>query len=150
MFAGAFGEAGTSVVIEEFMEGEEASLLRAGRWRGRAAHRHGAGPQARGRGRHRPEYRRDGRLFAGAGADARLEARCWSEIVRPPWPRWRGAARPTGRALCRADDRGRPARLVEYNVRFGDPECQVLMMRLGAQALDLMLACAEGRLAEAR
>lgn len=41
-------------------------------------------------------------------------------------------------------------RLVEYNVRFGDPEAQVLMMRLGAQALDLMLACAAGRLAEAR
>ena len=40
------------------------------------------------------------------------------------------------------------ARLVEYNVRFGDPECQVLMMRLGAQALDLVHACAEGRLAE--
>jgi phosphoribosylamine--glycine ligase len=37
-------------------------------------------------------------------------------------------------------------RLVEYNARFGDPETQVLMMRLGAQALDLMLACAEGRL----
>ena len=34
------------------------------------------------------------------------------------------------------------ARLVEYNARFGDPECQVLMMRLGAQALDLLLACA--------
>ena len=44
---------------------------------------------------------------------------------------------------------GKP-RLVEYNVRFGDPECQVLMMRLGAQALDLMLACAENRLAEAQ
>ncbi|WP_312530178.1 phosphoribosylglycinamide synthetase C domain-containing protein, partial [Paracoccus sp. (in: a-proteobacteria)] len=42
------------------------------------------------------------------------------------------------------------ARLVEYNVRFGDPECQVLMMRLGAQALDLILACAEGRLSDAR
>jgi phosphoribosylamine--glycine ligase len=42
------------------------------------------------------------------------------------------------------------ARLVEYNCRFGDPECQVLMMRLGAQALDLLLACAEGRLAEAQ
>ena len=38
------------------------------------------------------------------------------------------------------------ARLVEYNVRFGDPECQVLMMRLGAQALDLIQACAESRL----
>ena len=40
------------------------------------------------------------------------------------------------------------ARLVEYNARFGDPECQVLMMRLGAQALDLLLACAEERLSE--
>jgi phosphoribosylamine---glycine ligase len=42
------------------------------------------------------------------------------------------------------------ARLVEYNARFGDPEAQVLMMRLGAQALDLMLACAEGRLDSAQ
>ncbi len=41
-------------------------------------------------------------------------------------------------------------RLVEYNVRFGDPECQVLMMRLGAQAMDLMHAAAEGRLADAQ
>jgi phosphoribosylamine--glycine ligase len=41
-------------------------------------------------------------------------------------------------------------RLVEYNARFGDPETQVLMMRLGAQALDLLLACAEGRLQETR
>ena len=38
-------------------------------------------------------------------------------------------------------------RLVEYNVRFGDPECQVLMVRLGAQVLDLLLATAERRLA---
>ena len=37
-------------------------------------------------------------------------------------------------------------RLVEYNVRFGDPECQVLMMRLGAQALDLIEATARGML----
>jgi phosphoribosylamine--glycine ligase len=45
---------------------------------------------------------------------------------------------------------GGRGRLVEYNARFGDPECQVLMMRLGAQALDLLLACAEGRLEQAR
>ncbi len=38
-------------------------------------------------------------------------------------------------------------KLIEYNVRFGDPECQVLMMRLGGQVLDLIQACAEGRLA---
>jgi phosphoribosylamine--glycine ligase len=42
------------------------------------------------------------------------------------------------------------ARLVEYNCRFGDPEAQVLMMRLGAQALDLLLACAEERLDKTR
>ena len=41
-------------------------------------------------------------------------------------------------------------RLVEYNVRFGDPECQVLMLRLGAQALDLMLATANEDLSEAK
>jgi len=39
---------------------------------------------------------------------------------------------------------------VEYNVRFGDPECQVLMLRLGAQAMDLMHAAAEGRLSDMR
>jgi phosphoribosylamine---glycine ligase len=41
-------------------------------------------------------------------------------------------------------------RLVEYNVRLGDPEAQVIAMRLGAQLLDVFLAGAEGRLAEAR
>ncbi|MEM6422420.1 MAG: phosphoribosylglycinamide synthetase C domain-containing protein, partial [Pseudomonadota bacterium] len=41
-------------------------------------------------------------------------------------------------------------RLVEYNVRFGDPECQVLMMRLGGQVLDLLHAAAGGRLSEAK
>jgi len=40
-------------------------------------------------------------------------------------------------------------RLVEYNVRFSDPECQVLMMRLGTQAFDLMHATADGRLSQA-
>ena len=42
---------------------------------------------------------------------------------------------------------GQP-KLVEYNVRFGDPECQTLMMRLGGQILDLLQACAEHRLHE--
>jgi len=38
--------------------------------------------------------------------------------------------------------------LIEYNARFGDPECQVLMMRLESDLGELMLACAEGRLGE--
>lgn len=44
---------------------------------------------------------------------------------------------------------GQP-RLVEYNARFGDPECQVLMMRLGGQILDLLLSAAEGTLDKAQ
>jgi len=42
------------------------------------------------------------------------------------------------------------ARLVEYNARFGDPECQALMMRLGAQVLDLLLATSSGNLEECK
>ena len=38
--------------------------------------------------------------------------------------------------------------LIEYNARFGDPECQVLMMRLESDLVELMQACAQGRLAE--
>ena len=38
-------------------------------------------------------------------------------------------------------------RLVEYNVRFGDPECQVLMMRLGSDLLPVLKAAADGALA---
>jgi phosphoribosylamine--glycine ligase len=40
-------------------------------------------------------------------------------------------------------------KLIEYNARFGDPECQVLMMRLESDLLELLLAAAHGRLAEA-
>ena len=65
---GAFGEAGADVVIEEFLEGEEASFFALCDGDDGAAPRHGAGPQARLRRRHRPEHRRHGRLLAGAGA----------------------------------------------------------------------------------
>jgi phosphoribosylamine--glycine ligase len=82
---------------------------------------------------------------------AEVTARALDEIVRPTIAEMARRGTPyTGilyAGLMIADGR---ARLVEYNVRFGDPECQVLMMRLGAQAVDLMHACAEGRLGEAK
>lgn len=80
-----------------------------------------------------------------------VAARALDEIIRPTVEEMARRGTPYQGVLYAglmiAD--GAP-RLVEYNVRFGDPECQVLMMRLGAQALDLMQAAAEGRLDEIR
>ena len=70
MFDGAFGAAGTEVVIEEFLEGQRDQLLRAVRRRDCDPARLRAGPQARLRSRRGPEHRRHGRLFADAVRDA--------------------------------------------------------------------------------
>ena len=81
----------------------------------------------------------------------RLPRKPLDEIIRPTMAEMARRGMPYQGVLYAGlmIENGR-ARLVEYNARFGDPECQVLMMRLGAQALDLMLACAEGRLDQAR
>lgn len=151
MFGGEFGAAGAEVVIEEFMTGEEASFfiltdgenaLPIGTAQDHKRVGDGdTGPNTGGMGAYSPAP-----VLTDAIAHQAME-----DIVLP-----------TIREMAR---RGTPyqgvlyaglmiensrARLVEYNARFGDPECQVLMMRLGAQALDLLLACAEGRLGEAK
>ena len=66
---------GAEVVIEEFLEGEEASFFALVDGDDRAAARHRAGPQARLRRRPGPQHRRHGRLFAGADHDAERCAR---------------------------------------------------------------------------
>jgi phosphoribosylamine--glycine ligase len=151
MFGGAFGEAGAEVVIEEFMAGEEASFfvlcdgtdcLAIGTAQDHKRVGEGdTGPNTGGMGAYSP---------APVLTDA-IAARAMEEIVRPTVAEMARRGTPYQGVLYAglmiADGR---ARLVEYNVRFGDPEAQVLMMRLGAQALDLLHACAEGRLAEAR
>jgi phosphoribosylamine--glycine ligase len=83
--------------------------------------------------------------------DDAVTRRALDEIVRPTMAEMARRGTPYSGVLYAGlmIENGAP-RLVEYNVRFGDPECQVLMMRLGAQALDLMHACAEGRLHEAQ
>jgi phosphoribosylamine--glycine ligase len=151
MFGGAFGDAGAEVVIEEFMEGEEASffvlcdgtdVLPIGTAQDHKRVGEGdTGPNTGGMGAYSP---------APVLTDA-VAALAMEEIVRPTVAEMARRGTPYQGVLYAglmiAD--GRP-RLVEYNVRFGDPECQVLMMRLGAQALDLMQASAEGRLAAAK
>jgi phosphoribosylamine--glycine ligase len=151
MFGGAFGDAGAEVVIEEFMEGEEASffvlcdgtdLLAVGTAQDHKRVGEGdTGPNTGGMGAYSP---------APVLTDE-VAARAMEEIVRPTVAEMARRGTPYQGVLYAGlmIEGGRP-RLVEYNVRFGDPECQVLMMRLGAQALDLMQACAEERLSEAK
>lgn len=149
IFEGAFGD--TSVVIEEFMTGEEASFfvlsdgtecLPIGTAQDHKRVGDGdTGPNTGGMGAYSP---------APVLSQA-IQDQVMAQIVRPTIAEMAARGTPFQGVLYAGlmIDQGR-ARLVEYNVRFGDPECQVLMMRLGAQALDLLLACAQGRLAEAR
>jgi phosphoribosylamine--glycine ligase len=151
MFGGAFGGAGAAVVIEEFMQGEEASffvlcdgetVLPIGTAQDHKRVGEGdTGPNTGGMGAYSP---------APVMTDA-VCRKALDEIVRPTIAEMARRGTPY-RGLLYAGlmiEDGQP-RLVEYNVRFGDPEAQVLMMRLGGQVLDLLLACAEGRLSEAR
>lgn len=151
MFGGAFGGAGAEVVIEEFMEGEEASYfilcdgedaLPIGTAQDhKRAYDGDEGPNTGGMGAYSP---------APVLTDA-IAQKAMEEIVRPTLREMAARGTPYQGVLyvgLMIKD-GQP-RLVEYNVRFGDPECQVLMMRLGAQVLDLLQAAAEGRLMEAQ
>ncbi|MEM9434759.1 MAG: phosphoribosylamine--glycine ligase [Pseudomonadota bacterium] len=151
MFGGAFGAAGTEIVVEEFMEGEEASFfvlcdgtdtLPIGTAQDhKRAFDGDSGPNTGGMGAYSPAP-----VLSPDVATKALE-----QIVRPTMDEMARRGTPYKGVLyvgLMIQD-GQP-RLVEYNVRFGDPECQVLMMRLGAQALDLMQACAEERLAETK
>ncbi len=151
MFGGAFGGAGAEVVIEEFMEGEEASLfvlcdgediLSVGTAQDHKRVGEGdTGLNTGGMGAYSP----------APVLSAEIEARAMEEIIKPTVAEMKRRGMPFQGVLYAGlmIKDGQP-RLVEYNVRFGDPECQVLMMRLGAQAMDLMHAAAEGRLGEAR
>ena len=151
MFDGTFGDAGTEVVIEEFMDGEEASffvlcdgetVLPIGTAQDHKRVGDGdTGPNTGGMGAYSP----------APVLTNEIAERALAEIIRPTMAEMARRGMPYHGVLYAGlmIKDGAP-RLVEYNVRFGDPECQVLMMRLGAQAFDLMQAAAEGRLAEAK
>ena len=149
MFDGSFGDAGAEVVIEEFMDGEEASffvlcdgtnILPIGTAQDHKRVGDGdTGPNTGGMGAYSP---------APVMTDA-VTQKALQDIVQPCMDEMRKRGTPFEGVLfvgLMIKD-GQP-RLVEYNVRFGDPECQTLMMRLGGQVLDLLQGCAEHRLGE--
>ncbi len=147
MFSGGLGEAGAEVVIEEFMEGEEASffvltdgetaLPLATAQDHKRVHDGDTGPNTGGMGAYSP----------APVMTQELIDRTMAEIITPTVKAFRDAGHPykgvlyAGLMLTRDGPK-----LIEYNCRFGDPECQVLTMRLESDLLPLLLASAEGTL----
>ncbi len=148
MLAGnKFGASGSSVVIEEFMLGEEVSLFvlcdgehalpMIAAQDHKRAFDGDKGPNTGGMGAYSPVP-----IF-----DAALQERTMKEIILPTVQGLRQLGAPFKGVLYAGlmVDNGRP-RLVEYNCRFGDPETQVLMMRLKSDIVPALMACADGGL----
>ena len=150
MFDGRFGHAGSEVVIEEFLPGEEASffaltdgitIVPFGTAQDHKRVGDGdTGPNTGGMGAYSP----------APVLSARLQEQVLERIIAPTITAMREAGHPYSGVLYAGLmlTRDGPS-LIEYNCRFGDPECQVLMMRLESDLGELMLACAQGRLAQA-
>jgi phosphoribosylamine--glycine ligase len=142
-----FGAAGASVVIEEFMEGEEVSLFAlsdgehvlplVGAQDHKRAFDDDKGPNTGGMGAYSPVPILDQTMFD----------RAMREIVAPTVKALKDEGTPFKGVLYAGLMIGKNGpRLVEYNCRFGDPECQVLMMRLKSDIVPALMACADGGL----
>ena len=151
IFSGSFGNAGASIVIEEFMEGEEASLfvlvdgetiLPIGTAQDHKRVGNGdTGLNTGGMGAYSPAP-----ILNQEVLDKTIE-----RIIRPTMREMVKRDMPfTGVLYAGLMIRDSDPRLVEFNVRFGDPECQVLMMRLGGQILDALLSTAKGKLSDVK
>ena len=149
MFDGRFGSAGSEVVIEQFLSGEEASFFAltdgetivplASAQDHKRVGDGDEGPNTGGMGAYSP---------APVLTDA-LRDQAMREIIEPTVRTMREEGMPyTGVLYAGLMLTKSGPQLIEYNVRFGDPECQVLMMRLESDLVELMLACAERRLGE--
>lgn len=147
-FAGAFGLAGAEVVIEEFLEGEEVSFFalcdgeHAIEFASAQDHKRvgngDTGPNTGGMGAYSP----------APVMTREMSERTMREIIWPTVKAMRARGTPFRGVLFAGlmITKDGP-KLIEYNVRFGDPETQVLMMRLKSDVLMALLATAQGQLA---
>lgn len=148
LVGGRFGAAGEEVVVEEFLTGEEISFFalcdgeRALPLASAQDHKRAfdgdRGPNTGGMGAYSP---------APAMTPA-LQARVMAEIVEPTVAAMKAEGAPFKGVLFAGlmiSPEGEP-RLLEHNVRFGDPECQALMLRLKSDLLPALVAAAEGQL----
>ena len=146
-FDGAFGSAGARVVIEEFLSGEEASFFFL--CDGKTALPFGTAQDHKrvGDGDTGPNTGGMGAYSPAPVLTPELEAQVIREIIEPTMRGMEEAGTPfTGvlyAGLMLTED---GPKLIEYNTRFGDPECQVLVLRLENDLLELINAAVEGRL----
>lgn len=151
MFGGEFGSAGASVVIEEFMAGEEASLFALSD--GHSVRLFGTAQDHKrvGDGDTGPNTGGMGAYSPAPVMTPELTDRAMNDIVEPTVRALGAAGTPYVGVLFAGlmlTDAG--PKLIEYNCRFGDPECQVLMLRFQGDLPQLLLAVATGQLANAR
>ncbi len=150
MFGGAFGAAGAEVVIEEFLRGEEASFFAL--TDGSAILPFGSAQDHKrvGEGDTGPNTGGMGAYSPATVLTAELQAQVIREIIEPTVRTMAAEGMPYSGVLYAGlmlTEKG--PQLIEYNCRFGDPECQVLMTRLESDLTEILMACAEGRLSEA-
>lgn len=147
MLSGRFGDASRTLVIEEFLTGEEASIFAL--CDGKTAmpmiaaqdHKRAfdgdEGPNTGGMGAYSPT----------PVADAKMIRKTMDEIIMPAIKELAAAGTPYSGVLYAGlmIDKGEP-KLIEFNARFGDPECQILMMRMLTDIVPYLKACADGTL----
>ena len=147
-FSGAFGSAGAEVVVEEFLTGEEASFFCL--CDGTTALPFGTAQDHKrvGDGDIGPNTGGMGAYSPAPVMTPEMVERTMKEIVEPTMRGMAELGAPFSGVLF-AGLMITPSgpKLIEYNTRFGDPECQVLMMRLKDDLLVLLEAAADGQLA---
>lgn len=147
-FAGAFGAAGAEVVIEDFMEGEEASFFALCDGANVLALASAQDHKRVGDGDTGPNTGGMGAYSPAAVMTREMTDRTMAEIIRPTVAAMAKRGTPFKGVLFAGlmITKDGP-KLIEYNVRFGDPETQVLMVRLKSDLLAAMIATADGVLA---
>ncbi len=142
---GRFGDAGAEVVIEEFLSGEEVSvfaicdgktaIVLASAQDHKAVFDGDKGPNTGGMGAYSP----------APIMDEALAAQVELEFIKPTMAAMAAEGCPyKGVLFAGLMVDGKGPKLLEYNVRFGDPECQVLMTRLMSDVLPALIAAADG------
>ena len=147
-FDGSFGSAGAEVVVEEFLTGEEVSFFCL--CDGTTALPFGSAQDHKrvGDGDTGPNTGGMGAYSPAPVMTPQMEERVMREIVEPTMRGMAELGAPfSGVLFAGLMITAEGPKLIEYNVRFGDPECQVLMMRLKDDLLVLLNAAADGQLA---